>query len=111
LWQRVEPGGEGAVVEHRAADEERNALAAEDFLNLGNCFLAPSSGRKGLVGVDDVEEVVRHARALGRVRLGGADVHAAVHLRGVHRHDLHGQAGRELGGEARFAARRRPEQG
>jgi hypothetical protein len=51
---------------------------------------APRRVRVG--GIDHVDEVVRHARALRGTRLGGSHIHAAVNLRRIDAHDLHGKA-------------------
>ena len=45
-----------------------------------------------LVRIHEIEAVVRHAGALLRGGLGGADVHAAVHLARVRGDDLGGNA-------------------
>ena len=62
------------------------------------------------VGSDDVEQVVRDARALGGVGLRGADVHAAVDLRGVDRDDLAAEALGERERERALARRGRTHQ-
>jgi hypothetical protein len=54
--------------------------------------------------------VVRHARALGRVGLGRADVHSAVHEHRVERHDLRARALGHLERQRALAARGRPDQ-
>ena len=41
-----------------------------------------------LVGIDQIEQVVRHLGLLGQGRLRRAHVHAPVDAHGVHRHDL-----------------------
>ena len=43
---------------------------------------------KSTVGFDEIDAVVRHLGLLRRGRLGGADVHPAVHLHAVGRHEV-----------------------
>ena len=55
--------------------------------------VAPEARRLiAVVGIDDVDEVMRHRRALGGCRLAGGDVHEAVDLAGVGADDLEGHA-------------------
>ena len=54
---------------------------------------------------------MRHARALGGAGLRSADVHAAVDLRRIDETISTGSFSASAQGEARLAARRRPEQG
>jgi hypothetical protein len=110
LGQGVDAGDERPVVEHRAADDERRFLPLENGLDCRKRVVPPAAGRIALVGVDEVDEVMRHPRAQRRAGLGGADVHAAIHQRRVHGHDLERQAPGELERERGLAARRRPEQ-
>ena len=49
-------------------------------------------GGVGFFGVKDVYQRVRVAGQGGGIRLGAADVHAAVDLRGVHADEMHGVA-------------------
>ena len=67
-------------------------------------------GGIGIHRIDDVDEMVRHLRAFRCRRLRGADVHAAINLRGVHRHDLGGPARRECQRQRALARRRRAHQ-
>src|SRR5262249_58309687 len=59
-----------------------------------------------LVGLDQIEAVVAHARALDGRRFCGADVEAAIRLSRVGGDDLRAEALGELDGERRLAARR-----
>ena len=93
-------GGPGEYVDYAASK------GAIDTFTVG---LAREVGAEG-IRVNDVDQVMRHLRAQRRARLGGADVHPAVHQRGIHRHDLDRQLLRDLDGERRFAARRRTEE-
>jgi len=49
----------------------------------------PGGDAEWLSGRHEVEQVMRDGVAGGGIGLGGADVHAAIHQRGVERHDLH----------------------
>jgi hypothetical protein len=98
--QVVEAAHERAVVEHRAADEERQPAARQDVLRHADRVFAPPAGRISLVRIDEVDEVVRNVHALGGGRLGRADVHVAVHERGIDRYDFNRQALCERQGEA-----------
>jgi hypothetical protein len=53
---------------------------------------------------------VNDARAGGGIRLRGAHVHAAVHLRRIHAHDLDREVPCQLEGDGGLAARGRPEE-
>ena len=108
--QLVQPGREGAVVEHRTADELVNFSPAKLVLDGADGTRAELAGGIALVRIHQVEEVMRHPRALGRAGLGGADVHAAVDLRRVDRDYLERILLGELQREARLAARRRSQQ-
>ncbi len=94
--QRVEALEQRLEVEHRAADEQRQRAARGDAgdqpLGVGD----EARRRVRLGRVEDVDQVVRHARALGGRGLGGADVHAAVDERRVDADDLDRPA---VGGE------------
>ncbi len=48
-----------------------------------------------LFRLDEVDHVVGHPGSLLRGGLGGADVHASVHLHGVHREDVRSQVFRQ----------------
>ena len=72
---------------------------------------AKSATRERLIGVDEVEPVMRDAPALGRRRLRGPDVEAAIDLPRVGRDDLGGdplphQALRDVDREPGLAGRR-----
>ena len=58
------------------------------------------------VGRDDVDEVMGNARACRAIRLRGADVHAAIHLRRIDADDLRVEAARERQRERALARRR-----
>jgi hypothetical protein len=98
----------GADVQARAAREQRHAPARVDRRDRRARLARITAGAVALVGRHDVEQVVRHARALGRARLGRADVHESEHLHRVGVHDLAGEAQRELDRERRLATRGRP---
>ncbi len=86
--------GEGDVVDRGtrvqtgAADEDRPHSPALQFGDRGARDLLESGHRHRVVGFDDVDQMVSDLRLLLGGRLGGADVHAAVHLVGVGVDDL-----------------------
>ena len=96
LRQGVEPADQRPVVEHRAADDQRDLASRQNFSDRPDRLLAPAARGIAAVRIDDIDQVMRHGRALGGARLGGADVEAAIHLRRVHRHDLERRALGEL---------------
>ncbi len=109
LRQRIEAGGEGAVVEHRAANQQRRFPPLENLADSADRVGAPAPGGVALIRIDDVDQVMRYALALYRARLGGADVHAPVNLRRIERDDLQGYLFRKRESERRLAARRGPQ--
>src|SRR5690606_34182717 len=74
--------------ESSSADEEWEATAGVDLHHALPGVTCEPARAEALVGVHQVEPVVRHRGALGGCRLGGADIHAAVHLPRVHADDL-----------------------
>ena len=110
--QRVEAVEQRLEVEHRAADEQRHRAARADRRDRRARVGDEARRRVALGRIDDVDQVVRHRGALGRARLGGADVHAAVDQRRVDADDLDRAARRERGGDRQrggaLARRRRP---
>ena len=79
---------DGLHVQAGAAHEQGPAPARLDVGDRGAGFGLEAHHRPLLVGVAHVDEVMRDAGPLGGRGLGGADVHAAVHLHRVHRDDL-----------------------
>ena len=75
-------------VEAGAADEQRPVTPSLDVGDRRPGPVGEGGDGEVLPRVDQVDEVVGHLGPLGGRRLGGADVHAAVHLHGVDRHDL-----------------------
>ena len=109
LGQGVEAGDQRAVIKHRAAHEQWKLIFSKHLDYSGNGVGAPAPGRVAVIGIDEVDEMMRHRRTLGGARLGGTDVHAAIHLRRVDRDDLERRPLRKLERQARLAARRRAE--
>src|SRR5690606_23829341 len=64
--------------EARASDQYRGAPPGTDLIDPAPRIAREMAGAVALVRIDQVESVVRHAGALLRRRLGGADVHPAV---------------------------------
>ena len=98
-------------VQPRAADQHRGATGAAQVLD--DRPRRPLVGRDGggLGDVQDVEQVVRNAGALGGARLGRADVHPPVEGHRVGVDDLPAQGRGELDAEAGLARRGGPDHG
>ena len=91
-------------VERRAADEQRRACRGPRSRGTHSAApLQPPGHARRLPRVEHVDQVVRHPAALVGVRLGRADVHAAIQRHRVHRHDLRAEALGQLDAEGRFA--------
>ena len=114
--RRVLPGDREAVddcldVQAGAADEQRPMAARFDRGDRVPREVLGPHDRPVLVRVGDVDQMVRHGRALGERRLGGSDVHRAVHLHRVERDDLDVTGrGRECERERRLAGRGRTDE-
>src|SRR5690606_38384380 len=66
------------VIEHGAADQQRNAPALQDVVDQSARVNTETRGGIGLGRIEDIHQVVRvTAQRLG-VRLGGTDIHAPV---------------------------------
>src|SRR5579875_1328940 len=72
-----------AEVQACAAGDDRQAATAANLAESGATGAGVVSGGGRLVRVKQIEAMVRDPRALGEGRLGGADVHTAVHGDGV----------------------------
>ena len=105
IGERVDAAKQRTKIKHRAAGQNRRASGGADRCNMRQCVPSKLTGRIRLVGVDDIYQAMRHSRLFLRVRLGGANVHAAIDQRGVDadqigRHALaygHGQRGLAAG--------------
>src|SRR3954462_2123017 len=110
LRKRIQPRNQGAVVEHRAAYKQGRFLPLKDLFDDADGVEAELAGGIALVGIDEVDQVMRHACALGGGGLRCADVHAAVDLRRIDRDDFEWILLSETQGEGALAARGRPEE-
>ena len=70
-----------------------------------------SAAENSCLGVHHVQQVMRHAGALFRGRLGAADVETAVHLQAVAGDDLAPPLEREAHGQRALAGRGGPDDG
>lgn len=86
--QVIEPLRQRLVVQHRAAREQRRAAARGDLADQAQRVRAETRGRIRIGRIDDVDQVMRHARALVARRLRGADIHVAVDERRIDADDL-----------------------
>ena len=66
--QLVQALGEGAVVEHRAADEQRDSSPCLNLRDRAHRVLAEASRGVALGRIDQVDQVVRHARGVRPAR-------------------------------------------
>jgi hypothetical protein len=62
------------------------------------------SHAESLVGVDQIDAVVRHTRTVGSGGFGSANVHASIHLHGIDRHDVGASGVRHRHGNIAFTA-------
>ena len=99
----VETVEQRAEVEAGAAGDDRQAPTGGDGGERLAGVAGPVAGVETLVGIDEVEEVVRDEGAVGGGGLGGADLHAAVHADGVAGEDFAREALGEAEGEVGFA--------
>ena len=83
---------ERLVVQHRAANDERQLAACADGVD--QCVGIGGELRGGIrvERIDDVDQVMGRDGLLFAAGLGGADVHAAIHQRGIHADDFDGPA-------------------
>ncbi len=108
--QRRQAPFQCAKVQEGAADQQRHVAAGLDLRDQALRVVAKFARRVGLVRIANVDQVVRHGGARGGVGLGGADVHAPVHLAGVHADDLARQATGDGQRQRRLAGGGRTEQ-
>ena len=83
-----ESAGERAIVESRAADEDRQPAARGDVANHRRGLARIAGGRIFLQWIGDVDEMVGDALPLGVRHLVRADVEAAVHRGRIAADDL-----------------------
>ncbi len=109
-WHR-QPVDHGAQVEPGAAHEQGPSPSPVEVLEHGGGLGLEPAQCELLVGVDEVHQVVGNFGALGRTRLGRADVHAPVHAHRVDRHQLGFPASpRQRQRQCGLPRRRRPHQ-
>ncbi len=95
-------GQEGSQVEERSTHQDGPLPAPGDVAEDRARPRREIGSVELLLRVDDVDEVMRYACPLFRVRLGAADVEAAVDLDGIEIDDLSTQLLRQLQGEPRL---------
>ena len=86
--QRRDAADQCAQVQHRAAHQQRHASARFDVVDGLRGIAHELPRRVTRAGLDQVDEVMRHLPRAPRVRLGAADVEAAIHLRRIDADDL-----------------------
>ena len=80
--------GEGAEEEPGSTHEDRHPAPVTDGGDPAVGLPGERAGRVAPIGIHQVQAVVRNPAALDHRKFGGPDVHAAVHLSGIHRHDF-----------------------
>ena len=108
--QRRQPFRERLEVQHGATAKDRRAAARANVRHGGQRVAHERRRRIGQRRIDDVEQVMRHARPVGGGRLGGADVHAAIHLRRIDGDDFAVEASCQVERERALARSRRTHQ-
>ena len=78
----------GAQVEPGAPDQQGMVTPSGDGIDGGPGGRLELGNGELLVGIDQIEQMVRHLGPIGPAGLRRAHVHAAVDAHGVHRHDL-----------------------
>src|SRR5436190_1361068 len=110
-WTWEKSPGQGAIVEPRTADENREASARVDLADRSRrvaCVLCGSVfGRR----IHDVEEMMRDAPAICEQHFIGPDVEAAIDCRRIAVHDLAAKPLGERQGERALARRSRTQHG
>lgn len=102
-WTGEKRSSQRSQIETGAADEQRYATTAFDFLDLLCRFASPFAG--GVVDVrrDEINQVVRDAFALVERHLGGSDLDLFVDLDGVAVDDLAVELEGDFDSESAFA--------
>ncbi len=106
------PPSERMEIEHRPADQQRLPCRAARSRCISRARVAHELAR-GVTRSSGSRMSMRWwgiARARREVRLGGADIHAAIHLRGVDADDLQRKLARQIERQRRFAGARRAHQ-
>ena len=94
----VETLEEGADIEPGASHHHGQAAARANGVDAAERLPSEARGVIALVGLDNVEEMMRHRRLLRGRRLSRGHVHAAIDLARVGAHHLDGEAGGEVNG-------------
>ena len=109
--QVVQAFGQRVEIHHRAADNQRQPAARADFLRQLHAIADKLRRAVRLRRRDDVDKVVRHGIKLGSGRFCRADVHIAVHQRGIEADDFDRQGFGDFQGKGGFPAGSRAEDG
>ncbi len=73
----------GTCVQAGTADQDRTNALPLQFGDLLACQLLEASHRHGVIRIDDVDEMMPDLSPFLGARLGGADIHAPIHLVGI----------------------------
>ena len=95
---------EGAQVEAGSAGDNGESSAAGDFAQGCASLSAVVAGGERLIGVGDIDEVVRDVGAFFGCGFGGAEIHTAIDGDGIATDDFAVEALGEGEGEGGFAA-------
>ena len=107
--QAVHAGIEGVVIEHGTANEDGNLSCLVSCLDFMRRIGGKTGSRIGFFRVKNVNEGVRITDEGCSVRFGGADIHAAIDLRGIDADKMHGLTVSKGKGKVGLAGRGRAE--
>jgi hypothetical protein len=108
--QRTQAFVQRLEVEHRPADKQRHPSARSDSVDCAQGIVRKPRSGISLGRRDEIDQVMRNACACRRIGFRGADIHAAVHLRGIDADDFHREAFGEGERQRAFSRRGRAHQ-
>ncbi|EHM53675.1 hypothetical protein HMPREF9080_01645, partial [Cardiobacterium valvarum F0432] len=88
--QAIHAGIEGVVIEHGAANEDGNLSRLVSHLDFMRGIGGKTGSGIGFFRIKNVDEGVRVTDEGCSVRFGGANIHAAIDLRGIDADKVHG---------------------
>ena len=91
-------------IKARAAHQQGNMAPLSHLLDHDPGGVHVFGHREGSGGFHEVQQMMGHGGALHRCGLGGAYIHAAIDLHGIHAEDLAAQRLGDLQGQGGFAA-------
>ena len=76
-------------IEHGTASQQRNSVRFSDLPHFGQGIVPKTAGRVSFCRITDIDQAMRCLRQGCSIRLGTADIHAAIHHRRVDTDDIH----------------------